>query len=224
MAVVLDNKEIVPYPDFDNKKYLEISNIVPIVHLEAQLPEKVMQEFTGFTKSRFKEGVIVKHAEPFSSRMKFEISIKENWMMGGLRKDLRNWNQRKIGTIYWKDGNSDEIYWLLVPGEGKADVVVTPDFFTIFAKWFQKEIRFFVQGADLKEDMFTRTPMGSTWAYYFLFILINLNISIQKIQNIEEFRDRWAVGDAELGSIFEVTCKFKWQLIRQQAITFEPVS
>ena len=223
MAVVLDNKEIVPYPDFDNKKYFEISNIIPIVHLDAQLPEKVIREFTGFTKSRFREGLVIKHAEPFSSRMKFEISIKENWMMGGLRKDLRDWNQRKIGTIYWKDGNSDKIYWLLVPGEGKADVVVTPGFFTIFTKWFQKEIRFFVQGADLREDMFTDRQWvlpGLTFSVY----PHKSTITIQKIQDVDAFRSRWAVGDGEIKSVFEVTCKLKWQLIRQQAITLEPSS
>lgn len=220
LAVILDNKEIVPFPAEEIEKDFEISTIIPIIHLDATIPEKSFNEFKQFSNPRFREGLVIKHAEPFSSRMKFEISIQEDWMMGGLRKDLRNWNQRKIGTIYWRDKNTDKCYWLSVPGEGKADVIVTPNYFSIFAKWFQKAIRFFVQGANLKEEMFEKRQ----WNLPGLNIIVfqhKSEISVKKIQNIEAFRKRWAIRD-DVEDIFEINCSFRRKLIRQQAITLEP--
>ncbi len=219
LAVILDNKEIAPYPDFENKKYSEISNIIPIVHLEPDLPEKAMREFTGFTQERFREGTIVRHW--FSTGIKFEMSINENWMMGGLRRDLKNWSQIKIGTFHWIDSNTGKIYWLLVPGEGKADVVVTKMNFSIFAKWFQKSIRFFIQGSDLREEMFTERQWNLP-GFLFKVYTHKSEISMQKIDDIENFREQWAVGDV-VENVFEFTCKFRRKLIRQQAITIEPI-
>lgn len=221
MAVVLDDREITPYPDFDNVKYSELSNIIPILHLDPEVPEDVMREFRGFSKERFREGIVIKRNELISPRMKFEMSISEKWMMGGLRKDLRIWNQRKIGTIHWRDGTTKKIGWLLVPGEGKADVVVTKKFMSIFAKWFQKSIRFFVQAPELKEKMFTErqwTLPGITLSVY----PHKSNIIIEKVQDLEGFQERWAIADTNINSLFEITCKFKWKLLRQQAITLEP--
>jgi hypothetical protein len=152
--------------------------------------------------------------------MKFEIFIQENWMMGGLRKDLRKWNQRKIGTIYWKDNKTRNLYWLLVPGEGKADVIVTHQYFSIFAKWFQKSIKFFVHGNNLDDSMFKDrqwTFPGITFSVY----PHKSDISIRKIENIEDFRTQWAIADV-LNNVYEITCKFRRKLIRQQAITIEP--
>jgi hypothetical protein len=150
------------------------------------------------------------------------MSISANWMMGGLRRDLRNWNQRKIGTIHWKDEKTGKLGWLLVPGEGRADVVVTKRYMSIFAKFFTKSIRIFVQGPELNEDMFTERQWklpGFTLNVYTHKSIV----SVRKIQNTEEFRTRWAVGD-NVDSVFEITLKFRRKLIRQQAITIEPVS
>lgn len=143
-------------------------------------------------------------------------------MMGGLRKDLRNWNQRKIGTIYWKDKITEKIYWLLVPGEGKADVIVTPNYFSIFAKWFQKGIRFFMQGANLKEEMFTNREWNLPGLNFTVFPHKS-GISVKKIQDVEAFCKRWAIRDV-VEDIFEIHCSFRRKLIRQQAITLEPSS
>jgi hypothetical protein len=219
MSVVLDNKKISPYPQEKDEKYSLISNIIPIVHLDPEIPEKAMQEFTEFSYDRFREGTIVKRNEIFSPRKKYEMSISANWMMGGLRRDLHNWSQRKIGTIHWKDNQTNKIGWLLVPGDGKADVVVTKGNMSIFAKLFTKSIRVFVQAPNLKEDMFTSKRWnlpGITFNVYHHKTIV----SITRIQDIEHFRKRWAIGD-EVDTVFEITCNFKRKLIRQQALTLE---
>jgi len=48
-------------------------------------------------------------------------------------------------------------------------------------------------------------------------------ISVRKVVDTEKFRDQWAVGDV-VEDVFELTCKFRRKLIRQQAITIEPIS
>jgi len=50
--------------------------------------------------------------------------------MGGLQGNRRIWNQIKAGTIHWLSEEGD-IAWLLVPGDGKTNVVVDKNKMTI---------------------------------------------------------------------------------------------
>ncbi len=48
-------------------------------------------------------------------------------------------------------------------------------------------------------------------------------ITFVKIQDNQQFRKKWAIAD-EVGTVFEITCNFNRKIIRQQALTLEPVS
>jgi len=222
MGIVLDNQEIMPYPQEKDEKYFEISNIIPIVHLDPHVPKKVIREFSEFSSERFLEGTIINRNELFSPRKRFNAMITKKWMIGGLMRDLRNWNQRKIGTMHWKIDSSNKIGWLLVPGDGKGDVTVTKTNMSIFAKLFTKSIRIFVQAPNLKKEMFTERQ----WKLPGITLRIyphKSKISIRKIENNAQFRKQWAIAD-EVDTVFEIKCNFKRKPLRQQAITLEPMS
>lgn len=222
MLYILDDQNFAPYPTKKDNKYFEISNIVPIVHLDPHVPNSAIKEFTQFSNERFLEGKIQKGNEFFTSRMDFHVMISSKWMMGGLRRDLRNWNQRKIGTIHWKDENSNSIGWILIPGNGKTDVVVTKTHMTVFSKRFLSTIHIFVQGKDLKEHMFTKGRWILPGISFDVFSHKS-SISIIPVTDLENFRERWAIGDI-VDSIMEISLKFPRRLRKQQVITLEPLT
>lgn len=124
LAVALDDEDFAPLPKGQAPKYLEISNIAPLLHLGIQVPENAFQHFIENSPHRFLDRIITNQYFAGDSLKRVTATIQSDWMMGGMWGNRRVWNQTYTGTIHWKNADG-EIGWLLVPGDGKTNVQVS---------------------------------------------------------------------------------------------------
>lgn len=129
IALALDDERSAPLPSGDGPKYGEMSNLATIFHLGISIPREDMTKLTTFTKSKYITRIIPNEYKGDSLKI-VTATIHEDWMMGGLQGNRRIWNQIKAGTIHWLSEEGD-IAWLLVPGDGKTNVVVDKNKMTI---------------------------------------------------------------------------------------------
>lgn len=142
IALAVDDEALAPFPGIVGGHYHDASYIAAFCELGVDLPGEVFREFREFSAPRFFSRVTPNYYE--GDRLKKATAmVNREWMMGGLWGNFKVSGLLKVGTMYWKAGNG-VIGWLVVPGEGKTNVIVdettmqiflatdTPEFITLF--------------------------------------------------------------------------------------------
>jgi hypothetical protein len=160
MAVALNDENLAPLPKGKAPRYLEISNISPLLHLGIQVPENTFQHLHKNSSDRFLERFITNQYFAGDSLKRITASIQSDWMMGGIWGNRRVWNQTYTGTIHWKNSGG-EIGWLLVPGDGKTNVQVSNTKMLIYngedgnPKFRRSDFSIYIFSHDLSEQNFS---------------------------------------------------------------------
>jgi hypothetical protein len=155
IAVALDSEALAPLPKGPAAKDNEMSNIAPIYHLGLAVPKHVLSGLKSFESRPFVDK-LVPNKYPGDTLKRVTSAIYSDWMMGGLWGSRRSWNQIKPGTIHWVNSDS-ETEWLLVPGDGNTDVLVTPGSMAVYhaGKPFT-DLSIYVYARDISEDNFLK--------------------------------------------------------------------
>lgn len=121
IAAAVDDPRIATVPAKEGP-HNESNFIVCVFDLGISMPKKALEQFKHFTAPRFLSRTTSNYYE--GDRLKKVTAyIQSKWMMGGL------WGNRKVShilrtaTMHWRSSGND-IGWLMVPGEGKTNVVV----------------------------------------------------------------------------------------------------
>jgi hypothetical protein len=192
IAVALDNRQLAPVPFGKGPKFGEASNISAIYHVGLVIPKTVLAQLTRFEGPRFITRTIANYYKGDSVKH-VSAMITKDWMMGGLSGNRRAWNQIRTGTIHWKISDSD-IGWLLVPGDGIANVKVTKTTMGIYlADKNARTIQLFVYAKNAETTSFTDSP----WGLPSLTLRIKSGLKQNRIEKVEraDFENTQAIAD-----------------------------
>ncbi len=153
IAAAVNDPTIAGVPGI-NGAHNESNFIIPVFDLGISMPVSVLAEFKKFSVPRFILRTTSNYYE--GDRLKkVTANIQKNWMMGGL------WGNRKVshilrtGTMHWKSTDGD-IGWLIIPGEGKTNVVVDEKQMKIFlADSLASEFEIWVYSKNNNPDNYT---------------------------------------------------------------------
>ncbi|MBV6642532.1 MAG: hypothetical protein KI791_17570 [Cyclobacteriaceae bacterium] len=164
IAIALNDEALAPLPKDKGAKYFEVSNLAPIYHLGLSISESTLNALKSPPNSKFITQQIPNNIFKGDSIKEATIRMNENWMMGGLRGNLRSWNQVYTGTIHWK-GRNGEVEWLLIPGTGLTNVAVSDSLMRVYAvspdkELFEEwELKLYIYSTELSEENFS----GAVW-------------------------------------------------------------
>jgi hypothetical protein len=130
IALALGDEKHAPLPVGKGAKQDEMSNISPILHLGLVVPKQALIRLKAFTGGQLIDRFIPNKSAGDTLKHITAI-VNLNWMMGGLWGNRRAWNQIKEGTIHWNNA-AGETEWLLVPGDGKTNILVSDTEMKIF--------------------------------------------------------------------------------------------
>ncbi|MCC5930973.1 MAG: hypothetical protein JJU28_17135 [Cyclobacteriaceae bacterium] len=131
IALVTKNAEMAPLPLIEGAKYFEMSNIATIFHLGLCIPKSLVNRFNTANTREFTENQVINPYFDGDTLKTTTSIIQKEWMMGAMWGNRRIWSQIYSGTIHWKN-NDNEIEWLLVPGDGKTNVIVSENCMKIY--------------------------------------------------------------------------------------------
>lgn len=161
IALAVDDETLAPMPKTKGAKYFEISNIAPIMHLGLSIPVDAVQALKNSSEPRFLNQQIFNNTFAGDKIKQVTMLLNQYWMMGGLQGNRRSWRQICTGTVHWR-GNEAETEWMLIPGNGLADVSVSNTSMQIYTvEWIskessEKELKIYVYSKEISEEAFAR--------------------------------------------------------------------
>lgn len=192
IAVALNNEKLAPLPPGKGEKQDELNNISPLLHLGLVVPENVLSQLKAYSDRSLTDRLITNHYTGDTLKRATAI-VKPEWMMGGLWGNQRVWNQIKTGTIHWNNAEG-EIEWLLVPGNGTTNVIISETSMTIYrAGMSSTELNIYVYAKELSESNFNEIA----WKFQGMEFLINsgLKRSLLKITDPQILYNECAIAE-----------------------------
>ena len=163
IALAVDDETLAPMPKTKGAKYFEISNIAPIVHLGLYIPAHALQALKSPSEPTYLKQRVHNATFAGDSIKLVTMQLNQYWMMGGLQGNRRSWRQICTGTVHWM-GNKGETEWMLIPGNGLADVSVSKgsmQIYTVESKLESstKDLKMYIYSKEISEEAFAR----KTW-------------------------------------------------------------
>lgn len=192
IAVAVDNEQQAPIPAGKGPKYGEMSNLAMIFNLGLSIPKADLAALSGPVAPRFISRT-VPNTYLGDSLKQVTAMINPDWMMGGVSGNRRVWNQFKTGTIHWKTSNG-EVSWLLVPGSGKTNVVVSKTTMSLYlADPKATSIELYVVNPTALPDSFT----DAVWALPSMTMTVTTTLKRTQTEKIDSagFERDQAVSD-----------------------------
>lgn len=204
IGLALDNEAIAPFPGKAGGHYHDASFVASVFELGLSIPGHVMKELRSFGESRYISRNTPNYYEGDTVK-KVTAVIYKDWMMGGL------WGNRKVsailktGTMHWLTPDGD-IGWLLIPGEGKTNIVVTDQKMSIYLAdeaASQFEILVCVKGLTGKDF----TP--NSWSMNGMKLRVDTKLSVLSCRKISDSSPHHVT---EIKSDFDQMCKIVYAI------------
>ena len=194
IAIAVDNEKQAPMPTTtDGPKYGEMSNIAPIFNLGLSIPKADLAALKEFTEPRFLSRTVPNKYLGDSLKL-VTAMINKDWMMGGVWGNRRIWNQIKTGAIHWKTADGD-IAWLLVPGNGKANVKVSKTTMSVYlADPKATHIELYISVESAVADSFT----DKVWTLPSMTMNVNTTLKRMPVEKVDSslFEKEQAVSES----------------------------
>ncbi len=171
IAIAVGEEKMAPLPQGIGAKQDELSNISPILHLGLTIPRDVLDQLKVSAQGQLIDRFVPNKYTGDTLKHVTAI-VNSNWMMGGLWGNRRAWNQIKEGTIHWNNA-SGETEWLLVPGDGKTNIIVSNTSMKIFSKGQKgSNLDIYVYARELSEKNF----QDKMWKFPGMELAINSSL------------------------------------------------